>query len=1086
MKRFSLPSLDKVLPLLLFLVLLTMVANYAQQGNYQIHVEHEDLIHNTVELDLVIDNRVTEIVSLRVVNYDEITALTLRLRQVRHEIFQFSAEVMPAEWRQGYLDRSNRELELIEEIKTVAATVRNELFYLPTLLEERGESANFERFPLWGQTLLLVNHIYNYTLFSLDADQERIERDLGQFSQQLLTFSAFETEFRPVLTHLRQTLVGVVRLQQLRQQYHQIDSHLYLEELRERHEGQQTAKMRSAQLRSLLLLGGVALLLVGGWWLARRLHHAQQKLFQEHKRLQDAVDSMPEGFLLYNQNHQLQIFNDRVKVFYPWLKGVLALGCSEQRLTDAIHQAGQSHRVSLDGERLSTTASPPSSYYELTGRGRWLLVTRSGTDEGGVVEIHNDITQTKQNELKMRKMEHAIHQSPVAVIITDRKGVIEYVNPKFEEASGYRAEEVVGMNPRILKSGDMDQKDYQSLWSTISSGGEWYGEFHNRRKDGTLYWEHASISGIADEHGEITHYIAIKEDITKSRQLAEKMRIHSTVFATLSEGIMVTDSIGTIKSVNPAFTAITGYSDHEVLGHNASLLNSGRQEASFYAQMWQAIVEEGRWSGEIWNKRKDGTLYPQWLSIASVPGEVREYVAVFSDLTQRKEVEEKLTYRENYDQLTGLPNRSLLLDRIEHRMVMMKRDRRRMALLFIDLDRFKGVNDAFGHSSGDQLLQSVASRLQAVVRDGDTISRLGSDEFVVLLEDVEDIEDTALVANKITSSIGQPYHLEGGEIFIGASIGIALYPDDAKSAETLISNADIAMSQAKEDGRNRYHFFTEEMQKQVGERLKLEKELRKAVLNAELELYYQPVIRAGSGELFGVEALVRWNHPILGVVSPAVFIPLAEESDIIGAIGVWVLQAACEQGKIWAEDSSMPPLNIAVNLSNAQFEQGCGVGTIASILELSAFPPSQVTLEITETLLVSDKEVGARLFLDLKGLGVKLSIDDFGTGYSSLSYLKHFPVDHLKIDRSFIGQLREGGTDEALVRAIISMGKNLGLQLVAEGVEELDQLQLLQQLECDFIQGYYFSRPLPAAEFRAWLLSYQQPSTLTGTGKLQS
>jgi len=682
------------------------------------------------------------------------------------------------------------------------------------------------------------------------------------------------------------------------------------------------------------------------------------------------------------------------------------------------------------------------------------------------VQHENQIRRQTENSLK--KLSQAIEQSPVSVVITDRNAAIEYVNPKFTEVSGYELAEVIGKNPRILSSPNAGITDYSGMWAALQAGQDWHGEFCNQRKDGSVYWENAAISSIKDKKGQITHYLAVKEDITTRKQAQEQLQLAAAVFDAASEAIMVCDANNVIETVNTAFTEITGFSVEEASGQTPSLLKSGRHDQKFYERMLDKLDKLGRWEGEIWNRRKNGEIYPQWLSIKTVrdeQGDIQRYISLFSDITLRKRNEERILYQANYDALTGLPNRSLFMDRLQRAMLQGERTDKQIALLFIDLDRFKNVNDTLGHACGDMLLQEAASRLTALVRRSDTVARLGGDEFTVILTDLSEFTQIERLIEKMLRSLSAPYDLDNNVAFVSASIGITIFPDDGKNVEDLLKNADTAMYQAKENGRNLSQFFTTRMNDAANERRSLETALHQALEREEFVLHYQPIVDAKTGLLTSCETLLRWHQPEHGNVFPDKFIPLAEDTGLIIPIGAWVLEKACFEAVNWAKKKENPP-NISVNMSSRQFQRTDVVKLVADTLKKTGLPPERLTLEITESLLiVDDKKIVNQLF-DVRKLGVGLSIDDFGTGYSSLSYLRRFPITTLKIDRAFITDLTKDEEAAAVVSAILSMAKSLHMKVVAEGVEEADQLEALREGGCDYIQGYYYSPPLPIQGFR--------------------
>lgn len=542
-----------------------------------------------------------------------------------------------------------------------------------------------------------------------------------------------------------------------------------------------------------------------------------------------------------------------------------------------------------------------------------------------------------------------------------------------------------------------------------------------------------------------------------------EMQLAGTVFEASSDAIMITDARNLIIAVNAAFCEITGYREEEAIGQTPTILSSGKHDADFYRDMWQRLEETGRWSGEIWNRRKNGEIYVEWLTLNAVKnhrGETSHYVAIFADITEHKQAEEHVRHLAHYDALTDLPNRTLFSDRLGQALIKAQRNHGKAAVMFLDLDRFKVINDTLGHSIGDLLLQAVAARLTGCVREGDTVSRLGGDEFVILLPEIRDAEDTYVVAQKLLAAAALPFELRGHELHISASIGISFYPDDGASAEVLMRNADAAMYRAKEMGRNNYQFYHADMNARSFERLAMETSMRRALEQEQFELYYQPRYEMPGGGIVGVEALIRWHHPDLGLVLPVQFIPLAEETGLILPIGEWVLRTAATQGKAW-QQAGLPPLFMAVNISARQFRQIDFAGKVGQILQDTGFDPRWLELELTETTLMSHAEENVVTLSKLKAMGIRIAIDDFGTGYSSLGYLKRLPVDILKIDCSFVGDMTVSLDDAAIVEAIIAMARSLGLHVVAEGVETVEQSKFLQARKCDEMQGCYFSKPLP-------------------------
>lgn len=550
-----------------------------------------------------------------------------------------------------------------------------------------------------------------------------------------------------------------------------------------------------------------------------------------------------------------------------------------------------------------------------------------------------------------------------------------------------------------------------------------------------------------------------------------QLRLYGTVFTNAREGMTITDTEAKIIAVNPAFTEITGYSAEEVLGKTPAILNSGRQGAEFYGRMWSELRNKGRWHGEIWNRRKDGKVFPEWLSIVAVHDEqdrITHYIGVFTDVSEHKRNEAKINHMASHDALTGLPNRVLLEERIGEGVKASKRKGAVMALLFIDLDRFKNINDTLGHETGDQLLLQAAERALGLLRKGDTLSRIGGDEFVAVLPELESRQAAAEIALKLLGELCRPYQLAGHKLTVSGSIGIALYPDDGHAVSDLLRKADAAMYRAKGEGRNTFRYFSAEVSRASLEELLLEQELRGALERHELEMFYEPKIDARSGQVVAAEALMRWHHREKGMISPALFIPLAEKIGLIHLLGEWALRDVCRQQKAWFA-AGLTPVPVAVNISAQQFAHQDLPSMIEAILAENDLSPALLTLELTESLLMRDALRATEMLERLRTMHIKVAIDDFGVGYSSLSYLKAFPVQTLKIDRSFICEIDEAGERVKLAAAIIAMAHELDLLVVAEGVENESQRDYLLAHGCDQFQGYFFGRAQTAADFSSRL-----------------
>ncbi len=580
-----------------------------------------------------------------------------------------------------------------------------------------------------------------------------------------------------------------------------------------------------------------------------------------------------------------------------------------------------------------------------------------------------------------------------------------------------------------------------------------------------------SVSRKADEHEGIARFVVLSRDITQRRLAEEELRVAATAFEA-REGMMITDPEGTIVRVNKAFTEITGYEADAVVGKNPRLLSSGHHNAEFYQQMWQAITEEGSWKGEIWNRRCGGEIYPEWLTITAVKDQynnITHYVSTLTDISERKESEERINKLAFFDPLTQLPNRRLLQDRLEHAIATSQRQGTLGALLFIDLDDFKTLNDNRGHHVGDLLLIAVAERLRNAVRAQDTVARLGGDEFLVVLEGLDQLHDTAAtqaqhIAEKILASLNNVYQLENQDYFNSPSIGICLFGDAPAHIDELLKQADQAMYHAKAAGRNTLRFFDPEMQAVTAQRFAMQNEIREALQQQQFQLYYQPQMDH-TGKVVGAEALIRWLHPQRGMIPPLDFIPIAEESGLIFPMGNWIVDAACKQLVSWSGSANTADIILSINVSARQFQHPQFVEQLLAIIHGSGANPHKLKLELTESMLATNQQDIITKMDALKIHGIKFSLDDFGTGYSSLSYLKRLPISELKIDKSFVNDILTDANDTAIARMIIRLAQSMELTVIAEGVETKEQRDWLESEGCFKYQGYYFGRPVPVDKF---------------------
>ncbi|MEW6165742.1 MAG: EAL domain-containing protein [Pseudomonadota bacterium] len=590
-------------------------------------------------------------------------------------------------------------------------------------------------------------------------------------------------------------------------------------------------------------------------------------------------------------------------------------------------------------------------------------------------------------------------------------------------------------------------------------------ETRHRRKDGSIRDVQVVVQLLVVDERPMLH--CTFRDITERKQTEGALHLYANIFRHSGQAIMVTDRDNRIVAANPAFTQLTGYALEELRGEDPRVLSSGRTPPETYQQLWAGLRESGFWQGELWDRRKNGEIYPKWAAISAIrdaQGELSHYIASFSDISARKAAEERIDFLAHHDALTGLPNRFSLDGRLGQMLLWARREGEQVAVMFIDLDRFKTINDTLGHHIGDLLLVEVAGRLKACVRESDIVARLGGDEFVVVLSGIAAGVDAAPVAEKILRSLGSPYSIEGHLLHSSPSIGIGTFPDDGADGIALMKAADTAMYHAKEQGRNNIQFFTASMNSAASERLFLERELRDALLAGRLELHYQPQVYAASGKVCGVEALARWQHPERGAIPPDKFIAVAEESGLIETLGRWVLDAACRQLAAWRAEGIVG-IRMAVNLSAHQLRSPALVDEVRAAMRRHGVGGGELEIEITETAAMDSPERAIEQLNGLRALGIQLAIDDFGTGYSSLAYLKRLPIDSLKLDRTFVRDIETDGNDAAISAATVALAHSLGLKVVAEGVETEAQQQFLKLHGCDMLQGYLFGRPEPAA---AW------------------
>jgi len=676
------------------------------------------------------------------------------------------------------------------------------------------------------------------------------------------------------------------------------------------------------------------------------------------------------------------------------------------------------------------------------------------------------------NSLKQSEERHrsVLENAADAVFIANSDGEYTYVNQKACELLGYPSEKLLSMSiPDIFS----DTEAVRALqgFEQLKQKGHLLIELNLLASNGKEIPVEVNAIQLPDG----TFYGAAR-DISERKEAEAYLKQSAAVFESSRDAIMVTDAHGIIVALNPAFTEITGYQESEAVGRNTRFLRSDHHDRTFYQRLWNSLSQYDGWSGEIWNRHKDGQIYPAWLSLSTVRDEnhnVTSYIGILSDLTRLKRSEEELEHLATHDPLTGLPNGRLLESRIEHAITQARRHQHGIAVMMLDIDRFKDINDSLGLNAGDQLIKEMAGRVVSSVWDSDTVARIGGDELVVIVEEINDPEIAARIADKLRQALSAPYTIDSQNFYLTTSIGISYYPDNGDSAELLIRNADAAVYRAKDEGRNRVSFYSEDLSRSAMERLSLETELREALEHQQLELHYQPQIYLETKKLAGVEALVRWRHPEKGLIPPNKFIPVAETTGLIESIGEWVFAEACRQKCLWRKAGVDVP-RIAVNLSAKQLGRGELIDAIRKTLALNDIAEGEIELELTETAIMHDPGKAAETLEAIACLGIEMAVDDFGTGYSSLAYLQRLNMNRLKIDQGFVRDIPDNKNNAAICRTIIAMANSLGMETIAEGIEELQQKDYLESEMCTIGQGWFYAKAMPAAELEKWLEQFNR------------
>ncbi|MWV15659.1 EAL domain-containing protein [Pseudomonas sp. L-22-4S-12] len=697
------------------------------------------------------------------------------------------------------------------------------------------------------------------------------------------------------------------------------------------------------------------------------------------------------------------------------------------------------------------------------------LVTEFTRLAGLAVRQHQRDAERLQSELRFRA---TFEQAAVGIAHLAPDGHWLRVNQRLCQMLGYSRDDLLELTFQDITHPDDLGSDLQQVERLLTGDIARYSlEKRYMRRDGSLLWANLSATLVRHTNGAPHYFISVVEDIGLRKQQELALQQAATVFESTQEAVVIVDANRRILTSNPAFTGITGLSPQQAIGRRLPLLPGNSVERTRYRTLWRKVQDSGHWQGELSSRREDGSPFPFWLTVSRVRGsdpQQPQYVLTFTDLSQYRDSQERLAHLVHFDTLTDLPNRLFANERLNHALEHAQRHDERVAVLFFDLDHFKTINEGLGHKIGDELLIAVARRLQQRLRNEDTLARLSSDEFLVVLENLQRPEEAASIARTLLALLERPLQMSNGrEVYLGASIGISLYPDDGLASDELLRNAEAALHQAKQEGRNTYRFYTQGLTHQAHSRLALEAQLRQALKHNEFSLHYQPLLDAASGRTIGVEALLRWNSE-QGLVSPARFIPLAEDTGLIVPIGTWVLREACRQMQFWRQQG-LDLQTLAVNLSPRQFRQADLLQQVREALHDSGLPPACLELEITEGALMDNVEQARETLIALKSLGLKLAVDDFGTGYSSLAYLRRFPLDKLKVDQSFMQGVPEDQANLEIVATIVGLARNLKLRVLAEGVETPAQLQALRQLGCEQCQGYLFSRPLSAIQLVNWL-----------------
>lgn len=789
--------------------------------------------------------------------------------------------------------------------------------------------------------------------------------------------------------------------------------------------------------------------------------------------LQEVIQNASVGIVLYDENDHCIFKNKLFDSLFSLPANFQNLGFKFQDFIAhcfARGDYGEEHTLQqvLDFCEIRMKSKSPMRIERRQASGVWLEIKYLPLSLGRYMVTYHDVTSARVNEEKARRFESIIQASEDAIVIKDLTGKIISWNPGAKRIFGYEAEEVIGQNISILFPSDQKIESREILESVSRNERVKTVDAVRIRKDGSSTHVSVSITPVFDKFGKVTSVCSIARDIQDRIKVQNDLELAQQVFLSASEAIMVCDENNKVVSVNPAFSKLTGYEVSEILGETPNLLSSGSHDHDFYAAMWKEIVKTGHWDGEIVNRKKNGELFVEWLRVSSAfkqDGSLHRRIAIFSDITEKKQTEEKIWMSANYDQLTQLPNRNFFQTKLNEQIAIAKQHGSGFALLFLDLDKFKEVNDTYGHIYGDTLLKQVAQRITSCLRVADFVSRLGGDEFTVILPGLVNTDKISEIAQKILNSLRMPFDLDlpdHEETFISCSLGITLFPRDANNHIDLIKHADQAMYLSKRSGRDCYSYYANELNTRALERHQLVNDLRSAISLNQLEIYYQPIVDLQTFQIRKAEALLRWNHPEQGILLPAQFMKLAEETGLIHDIGDWVLRQVTRQSQQINHCQKTIAIQLSVNVSPIQLH---AKNNHLQQLANEELANANILLEITESALLNIDDLLTNTMYLFRDRGLEVAIDDFGTGYSSLDYLRKLDIDYLKIDQTFVRELGASNADNSLCEAIISMAHKLNIKVIAEGVERKIQHDLLVGFGCDMAQGYYYCKPLRMQEF---------------------